>query len=318
MAERITARVKAGEGGENPVSGRNEVRRLSEPVSDVRDAVLSTVRLLASPGKARRLLCGLLAGVAWAQPCIYGIAANGLDCLAAAPPAPVGIVAAPKDATANTVCSAVNGQIPSFVLGAGDNLITHTCAFNNATGQWVINSFINVDLLKAALASQPQGIAGRYVRIQLDAVGYLQLAEVQITSPASVLLAPSVLVRSVIRQLDDLEVRGLPMNVPLFPATMSSTYPGNGGPTLAIDGDTNGNYAAGSVAHTNGTEAGWWEVDLAGLEAITSITIWNRTDCCEERLTNYTVTVMDQNRKTVWSSHQTTAPNPSVTIQVTP
>lgn len=67
-------------------------------------------------------------------------------------------------------------------------------------------------------------------------------------------------------------------------ASQSSPFEG-AGPGRAVDGNTNGVYAAGSVAHTGGTAANdWWQVDLGALHDIDRVRIWNRTDCCTVRL----------------------------------
>jgi hypothetical protein len=71
--------------------------------------------------------------------------------------------------------------------------------------------------------------------------------------------------------------------------TQSSTEYG-GLATLAVDGNTNGNFPQGSVSHTSeNTLNPWWTYNLNKLDSIVSINIWNRTDCCGERLSNFYV-----------------------------
>lgn len=57
----------------------------------------------------------------------------------------------------------------------------------------------------------------------------------------------------------------------------------------AVDGDTNGEFWDGSVTHTNSTAAPWWMVDLGAPHRVQGVSIWNRTDCCGERLANFHV-----------------------------
>ena len=95
-----------------------------------------------------------------------------------------------------------------------------------------------------------------------------------------------------------------------------------------MDGITDGNFYDNSVTHTNADPNAWWQVDLGASTAVSSIVIWNRTDCCGDRLSDYWVFVSDtpflatdtpatlQGRAGTFSSHQTTAPNPSTTIPV--
>ncbi|MBG43242.1 MAG: hypothetical protein CL530_04670 [Aequorivita sp.] len=79
----------------------------------------------------------------------------------------------------------------------------------------------------------------------------------------------------------------------LKPAKQSSVHNG-GAANRAVDGNTDGNWGAISVTHTQGEDSPWWEVNLLAKYKISSITIYNRTDCCPERLKNFTIRVSDQ------------------------
>jgi hypothetical protein len=110
-------------------------------------------------------------------------------------------------------------------------------------------------------------------------------------------------------------------------ATQSSTLVPGTAASLAVDGYTNGSLSAGFVTHTNLEANAWWQVDLGASATVNSIVIWNRSDCCGERLADYWVFVSDvpfgradtpstlQSRPGTWSSHQTAAPSPSATIR---
>ena len=55
----------------------------------------------------------------------------------------------------------------------------------------------------------------------------------------------------------------------------------NGLAYSAVDGNRNQNFSAGSCTHTLKNSAGsWWMVDLLGVYNISSVTIYNREDCC--------------------------------------
>lgn len=83
------------------------------------------------------------------------------------------------------------------------------------------------------------------------------------------------------------------------PATQSST--GFGSPGLAVDGNRDGAFAAGSVSHTGSDSQAWWQVDLQADSPVGNVVIWNRTDwdgpalsqgtpaCCGGRLQDYWV-----------------------------
>ncbi|MDE0739542.1 MAG: CotH kinase family protein [Planctomycetota bacterium] len=68
----------------------------------------------------------------------------------------------------------------------------------------------------------------------------------------------------------------------------------------AIDGNTDGDGEGGnSVSLTDG-ENSWWEIDLQAVHDISYIKLWNRLDCCSYRLTNFTVTVFNEDRGKIY------------------
>jgi len=113
-------------------------------------------------------------------------------------------------------------------------------------------------------------------------------------------------------------------------ATQSSTFPGyaTDGASSAVDGNTDGNFGDGSVTATNLDPNPWWQVDLGASAAISSVVVWNRTDCCGFRLNDFWVFVSDspflptdtpatlQNRAGTFAMHLASAPNPSTIINV--
>lgn len=42
-----------------------------------------------------------------------------------------------------------------------------------------------------------------------------------------------------------------------------------------------------SVTHTNIEAKAWWQVDLGAIHEIGQVILYNRTDCCSERLANF-------------------------------
>src|SRR5690606_2004141 len=75
------------------------------------------------------------------------------------------------------------------------------------------------------------------------------------------------------------------------PASQSGTAYG-GVAERAVDNNTDGVYNNGSVTHTpENSDQAWWQVDLEQVVDIASIDVWNRTDCCRERLSDYWVFV---------------------------
>ncbi len=83
-------------------------------------------------------------------------------------------------------------------------------------------------------------------------------------------------------------------NVALGKAASLSSTGFSGIASFGNDGNTSGvyGYAAGSVFHTGtNAEQGWWQVDLGANYPISSVNLWNRTDCCGPRDSNLWVMV---------------------------
>lgn len=67
------------------------------------------------------------------------------------------------------------------------------------------------------------------------------------------------------------------------PATASSVD-GDQGPERAVDGNTSGVAADGSVFSSASQDQPWWEVDLGSVQSLSEVVLANRTDCCGEAL----------------------------------
>ena len=103
-------------------------------------------------------------------------------------------------------------------------------------------------------------------------------------------------------------------------ATQSSTgyWDGGADASRAIDGDTNGAFWDGSVSHTNNDYKAWWQVDLGKTFAIEEIVVWNRTDCCDPRLSPYLVEIYNSLNTLVSSTLYNAYPDPSQSTLYTP
>lgn len=56
------------------------------------------------------------------------------------------------------------------------------------------------------------------------------------------------------------------------------------------DGNTNGDWTAGSVCESGGGAEQYWEVDLGAISPrIDNVKVWNRTDCCDDRTIKFYV-----------------------------
>jgi hypothetical protein len=138
---------------------------------------------------------------------------------------------------------------------------------------------------------------GRYVRVELKGTNYLNLVEVQIESGGS---GTSTGSSTTSTPVDPGKSAG--QNVALNkPAKQSSDYVENpddpaGKANLAVNGAIDpqtgamlASWYGNQVTHTKLEKSPWWQVDLGRSYDIQSITVWNRTDCCGERLSDYYV-----------------------------
>ncbi len=145
-----------------------------------------------------------------------------------------------------------------------------------------------VSKISASLAP-PEGTAvkGRYVRVELlGKQVYLHLAEVQ-----------------AFRGTDNVARQGLASQI-------STDF--NGPAELAIDGNSDGQYAGKSVSHTAAADNPWWELDLRTEQPLDRVLLWNRTDAgTENRLNHYRVAILNEQREVVWEETHTEPPQPS-------
>lgn len=97
------------------------------------------------------------------------------------------------------------------------------------------------------------------------------------------------------------------------PATQSSTYddPCTGPARKAVDGNTSGQAGDCSFSTTNSDPQDWWQVDLGASYLIQVIDIWNRTDCCGERLRNFDLLISTDGANWTTFYYPATAPTTS-------
>lgn len=129
-------------------------------------------------------------------------------------------------------------------------------------------------------------VAGQTVRVQLngnnnDGNGVLSLAEVVVTGQTDVANSTN-LARS-------------------YGTAFQSSISSGGGAQRAIDGNTNGSYGGGSVTHTANATNSFWQVDLSNTFHLDNLRLFNRTDCCGTRLSNFTISILDEDQNVVTS-----------------
>jgi len=131
----------------------------------------------------------------------------------------------------------------------------------------------------AELKAPPKTLAkGQYVRVRLPGdKKILQLAELQILETGS----GAELQKSA-------------------SARQSSTHE-KGDAKKAIDGNTEQDFNKGSVSHTAESKDPWFVVDLGGVKDISTIRVFNRGDCCGDRIKGAVVEVIDAGLNVVHS-----------------
>jgi putative heme-binding domain-containing protein len=132
--------------------------------------------------------------------------------------------------------------------------------------------------------------AGRFVRIELPGKRTLTLAEVKVFSDG----------QNVARE-----------------GQASQKNTANGGlAQRALDGNSDGSFAAGGQTHSEeNTPDPWWEVDLGREFPIQSIAIDNRTDGdLGKRLEGFTLKLLDNQRNVVFVRQEIPAPQPTATL----
>ena len=153
-------------------------------------------------------------------------------------------------------------------------------------GKTLVKAEINIG---AELKAPPQVMTkGQYVRVRLEGdKRILQLAEVQVLDVAGAELQKSATVRQ------------------------SSTHE-KGEAKKAIDGNTEQDFNKGSVSHTNEQKNPWLVVDLGDTKEIAAIKVFNRGDCCGDRLEGGIVEVIDSGLNVVMTHKITGAKDGSV------
>lgn len=82
-------------------------------------------------------------------------------------------------------------------------------------------------------------------------------------------------------------------------ATQSSTF-SDALASRAIDGNSGGGFFGRSVTSTATQTNPWWELDLGSEHTITTISVFNRTDCCKDRISPARILVLNRQKEVVW------------------
>lgn len=84
------------------------------------------------------------------------------------------------------------------------------------------------------------------------------------------------------------------------PTWQSSTNQDAGASWKAVDGNVDGAWDAGSVTHTNSEARPSWVVDLGAPMPLSQIVLFNRTDCCSDRLHDVSIALSVDGSPLTW------------------
>jgi len=133
---------------------------------------------------------------------------------------------------------------------------------------------INVESGRTRYIVLCDGVVADFVEIR-QPYDVLTLCEVEVYGEAS----------------DEEPMRNIALNME---ATQSSLYE-NFPATLATDGRVSGEWDQGTCTHTqNNNEAEWWSLEFEGSNFVDRVVVYNRRDCCQDRLNNAQVFVDDE------------------------
>lgn len=125
--------------------------------------------------------------------------------------------------------------------------------------------------------------------ITFDTLGVYTI-EARLRDATGLFTPQGFLMRKIVEVTDSL------VNLAKGKVVSQSTTVFGGVPERAVDGNPTSSWAGGSLSHTSdqdpNTQA-WWQVDLGDIKNISVMKIFNRTDCCSERLSNFHVFVSD-------------------------
>ena len=116
-------------------------------------------------------------------------------------------------------------------------------------------------------------------------------------------------------QIAELEVFSGGQNVALKGKATQSTTHSTAKASKAIDGNTEGAFAKGSVSHTADNDPNpWWEVDLGKEFPVDKIVFWNRTEAAQ-RIVGATLVLLDNRKQPVFEQSIEAPPTPSAEWQ---
>lgn len=153
-----------------------------------------------------------------------------------------------------------NNIFNSGYINEGD--INYPCIVKNPTQSEI--TLYEQSIIDSAAAAAAAARVVKYIKI-VQPANYLHISEVQVWSK---------------------NTTGNEINVALGRSVEQSSTGWGGSASRAVDGNTDTNYWSNTTSHTNTNNNSWWKLTLSeiAINNISRITIFNRTDCCKERI----------------------------------
>lgn len=120
----------------------------------------------------------------------------------------------------------------------------------------------------------PSGFSGRFIKLEKPVAGCMHFTEVMAFSPGS------------------------GVNIALNKQVTTSSVGWNGLPKYLTDGIITQN----PFTHSDCKDRPWFLIDLGSVMPISSIEVYNRTDCCQSRENGVVITVLDGNQNVVFTA----------------
>ena len=84
------------------------------------------------------------------------------------------------------------------------------------------------------------------------------------------------------------------------PATQSSDYSASKGTAdRAVDGNSDGNWSSNTLTHTKNNNNSWLKIKLGGGKRVKRIVVYNRSDCCTDRISGTKIALLDRFEKEI-------------------
>lgn len=187
---------------------------------------------------------------------------------------------------AKKACDRFGGQCVGFSYskdGGG-----HGCyKGNHAAGLNQNGAYMGYVKVPSGGGSEP--VDGRYIRLDYDHAECLNLAQILVFSSAG---GPNLI-------------------TPSTKVTKSSGYQGDQFPSQNVVNQKGSTYY--NFVHTSCYDVPWLEVDLGSTVRIHKIVVWNRQDCCKERVLGTVLSVLNEEKEKVYIANPIRSTNDSYT-----